>query len=124
MYEMNGTGGQLNVMIPSLHMTVTTTGYFGDTYPDPSILVGATPGNMQYDFFRALMKAVEDRHVADPGPYKGDPIDFDVNPLNYLSPAVIVRDVDADPDCNVVACDGTVPTRGLIDAVQESPGLL
>jgi hypothetical protein len=57
MYEMNGTGGQLNVMIPSLHMTVTTTGYFGDTYPDPSILVGATPGNMQYDFFRALMKA-------------------------------------------------------------------
>jgi CubicO group peptidase (beta-lactamase class C family) len=124
LYEMNGTGGQLNVMIPSLHMTVTTSGYFGDTYPDPSILVGATPGNMQYDFFRALMKAVEDRHIHDPGPYPGDPIDFDVNPLNYLNPAVIVRDLDADPDCNVVVCDGTVPTRGLVDAVQQSPGLL
>jgi hypothetical protein len=124
MYEMNGTGGQLNVMIPSLHMTVTTTGYFGDTYPDPSIVLGATPGDMQYDFFRALMKAVEDVHVHDPGPYSGDPIDFDVNPLNYLDPQVLARDVDSSPNCNVLVCDGTVPSQGLRDAVSQFPGLL
>jgi CubicO group peptidase (beta-lactamase class C family) len=124
MYEMNGTGGQLNVMIPGLHMTVTTTGYFGDTYPDPSILLGATPGDMQYEFFRALMKAAEDVHVHDPGPYSGDRIDLDINPLNYLDPRVLVRDLDANPDCNVLVCNGTVPSQGLRDAVREFPGLL
>lgn len=123
MYEMNGTAGQLNVMIPSLHMTVTTTGFFGDTYPDPSILLGATPGNMQYDFFRTLMSGVRDVKVADPGPYPGDPIDLDINPLNYLDPRVLVRDLDANPSCNVLFCDGTVPTKGLVDAVHEFPGL-
>lgn len=124
MYEMNGTGGQLNIVIPSLQMTVVTTGWFGDTYPDPSILLGATPGNMQYDFFRALMKAVTDLHYRDPGPYPGDPIDLDVNPLNYLDPRVVVRDLDANPTCNVVVCDGTVPTQGLVDAVREAPAFL
>jgi CubicO group peptidase (beta-lactamase class C family) len=124
MYQMNGTGGQLNVMIPSLHMTVTTTGWFGDTYPDPSILLGATPGNMQYDFFRALMKSVEGIDYHDPGPYAGDPIDLDIDPLNYLDPRVLLRDIDANPRCNVLVCDGTVPTKGLIDAVRGAPALL
>jgi CubicO group peptidase (beta-lactamase class C family) len=124
MYEMNGTGGQLNVMLPNLHMTVTTTGFFGDAYPDPSILLGATPGDMQYDFFRTLMKAVEDVHVHDPGPYHGDPINLDVNPVNYLDPQVLVRDVDSNPSCNVLVCDGTVPSQGLRDAVDQFPGLL
>jgi CubicO group peptidase (beta-lactamase class C family) len=124
MYEMNGTGGQLNVMIPRLHMTVTTTGYFGDTDPDPSILLGATPGDMQYDFFRTLMQAVEDVYIHDPGPYSGDPIDLDINPLNYLDPRVLVRDLDANPDCNVLVCDGTVPSQELRDAIRQFPGLL
>lgn len=123
-FEMNGTGGQLNVMIPSLHMTVTTTGYFGDTYPDPSILVGATPGDMQYNFFRTLMKGVQDVHVHDPGPYPGDPIDMDVNPMNYLDPQVLLHDLVSSPTCNIVVCDGTVPTQGLLDDLHELPGLL
>ncbi|WP_310962539.1 serine hydrolase domain-containing protein [Nocardioides terrisoli] len=122
-YEMNGTGGQLNVMIPSLHMTVTTTGYFGDRSPDPSILLGATPGDMQYTFFRTLMSAVEDVDVPDPGPYPGDPIDLDADPMNYLSPFVLRRDLLASPTCNVVVCNGTVPTKGLLDAVRALPGL-
>ncbi|HWB67445.1 MAG TPA: serine hydrolase [Mycobacteriales bacterium] len=124
MYEMNGTAGQLNMMIPSLHMTVTTTGLFGDTYPDPSILLGATPGDMQYDFFRTLMSGVEDVTVPDPGPYRGDPIDLDINPLNYLDPRVLLRDLVSSPSCNVLFCDGTIPTKGVIDAVREFPGLL
>jgi CubicO group peptidase (beta-lactamase class C family) len=124
MYQMNGTGGQLNVMMPKLHMTVTTTGWFGDTAPDPSILLGATPGNMQYDFFRALIKSVRNVRYRDPGPYSGDPVDFDINPLNYLDPRVLARDLDANPRCNVVVCDGNVPTKGLIDAIREAPAFL
>ncbi|MGN6473499.1 MAG: serine hydrolase domain-containing protein [Mycobacteriales bacterium] len=124
MYQMNGTGGQLNLMVPSLHMTITTTGWFGDTYPDPSILLGATPGNMQYNFFRALMKALKDIHYRDPGPYAGDSVDLNANPLNYLDPRVVLRDIDANPTCNVVVCDGTVPTKGLVDAIQEAPAFL
>ncbi|HVT21082.1 MAG TPA: serine hydrolase [Mycobacteriales bacterium] len=124
MYQMNGTGSQLNLMIPSLHLTVTTTGWFGDTYPDPGIVLGATPGNLQYDFFRALMKSVSDVQYRDPGPYKGDGVDLDINPLNFLDPRVLSRDIDAYPSCNVIVCDGTVPTTGLIDAVREAPGLL
>jgi len=121
---MNGTGGQLNLMMPSLHMTVTTTGWFGDSYPDPSIVLGAAPGNMQYNFFRALMKSVTDISYRDPGPYPGDGIDLDLNPLNYLDPRVLARDIDANPSCNVVVCDGTVPTQGLIDELREAPALL
>ncbi|HVU61583.1 MAG TPA: serine hydrolase [Mycobacteriales bacterium] len=124
MYQMNGTGGQLNLMIPSLHMTVTTTGWFGDTYPDPSIVLGATPGNMQYDFFRALMKSMQDIRYRDPGPYPGGKLDLDLNPLNFLDPRVVARDLVTNPDCNVLVCDGSVPTKGLIDAVRAAPGLL
>jgi CubicO group peptidase (beta-lactamase class C family) len=124
MYQMNGTASQLNLMIPSLHMTVTTTGWFGDTYPDPSIVLGATPGNMQYDFFRALMKSVKDVRYRDPGPYAGDGPDLDLNPVNFLDPRVLLRDIDASPSCNVIVCDGTVPTKGLTDAVRDAPGLL
>jgi CubicO group peptidase (beta-lactamase class C family) len=124
MYQMNGTGSQLNLMIPSLHMTITTTGWFGDTYPDPSIVLGATPGNLQYDFFRALMKAVTDVPYRDPGPFRGEGIDLDINPLNFLDPRVLLRDLNASPDCNVVVCNGSVPTKGLVDAVREAPAVL
>lgn len=124
MYEMNGTGGQLVIVIPSLAITVVTTGYFGDLYPDPSILVGATPGDMQYTFLRALMQSIEDVHVPDPGPYPGEQISFDVDPRHYADPRVLLRDLAADPSCNVLVCDGTVPTRGLVQDLQAMPGLL
>lgn len=122
-YEMNGTGGQLAIMIPSLHMTVVTTGYFGSLTLDPPVLLGASPDEMQYTFFRALMKGVEDVQIPDPGPYSGDPIDLDVNPTNYLNPAVLLRDMLASPQCNVVYCNGSIPTDGLIENVQSLDGL-
>jgi CubicO group peptidase (beta-lactamase class C family) len=123
-YEMNGTGGQLAVMIPSLHLTVVTTGYFGSLSADPPVLLGASPDEMQYTFFRALMKALRDVRVPDPGPYPGDPVDLDVNPVNYADPAVLLRDIDSSPQCNVVFCDGTVPTAGLAENVRALPGLV
>ncbi|TQL66381.1 CubicO group peptidase (beta-lactamase class C family) [Nocardioides albertanoniae] len=123
-YEMNGTGGQLVVMIPSLDMTVVTTGYFGSLALDPPVLLGASPDEMQWTFFRELMAAVEDVDVADPGPYPGDPISLDVDPRNYLDPAVLTSDLLTNPHCNVVFCDGTIPTKGLVQNLQALPGLL
>ncbi|MCQ4210572.1 serine hydrolase domain-containing protein [Streptomyces longispororuber] len=123
-YEMNGTGGQLAIMIPSLHMTVVTTGYFGSLSLDPPVLLGSAPDEMQWTFFRALMAAVEDTHVPDPGPYPGDPIDLDVNPMNYLDPGVLLSDAITNPYCNLVFCNGTVPTKGLLQNLQSLPGLL
>jgi hypothetical protein len=70
------------------------------------------------------MKGVEDVHVHDPGPYPGDPIDMDVNPMNYLAPQVLLHDLVSSPTCNIVVCDGTVPTQGLLDDLHELPGLL
>lgn len=122
-YEMNGTGGQLVIMIPSLKMTVVTTGYFGSLSLDPPVLLGAAPDEMQWTFFRALMKATNDATVADPGPYRGDPIDLDINPTNYINPTVLLRDVLTNPGCNILVCNGSVPTQGLIENVQALPGL-
>ena len=123
-YEMNGTGGQLVVMIPSLDMTVVTTGYFGSIALDPPILLGAAPDEMQWTFFRELMASVEDVDVPDAGPYPGDPITLDVNPMNYADPSVLLSDLVTNPHCNVVFCDGTIPTKGLAQNVQALPGLL
>lgn len=122
-YEMNGTGGQLAVMIPSLRMTVVTTGYFGSMALDPPVALGASPDEMQWTFFRALMKAVKDVHVPDPGPYR-DEMDLDLNPMNYLDPSVLLTDLVTNPTCNVVVCDGKVPTQGLLEDLQSLPGLL
>jgi hypothetical protein len=123
-YEMNGTGGQLAIMIPSLKMTVVTTGYFGSISLDPPVLLGAAPDEMQWTFFRALMAAVEDAKVTDPGPYRGDPIDLDIDPTNYLNPAVLLRDILTNPECNLLVCNGSVPTQGLIQNAQSLSGLL
>lgn len=113
-YEMNGTGGQLVVMVPSLGMTVVTTGYLGSISLDPPVLLGASPDEMQWTFFRLLMSAVEDVDVPDPGPYGGDPISLDVDPRNYLDPEVLLRGLVTNPDCNVLVCGGRVPLDGLL----------
>jgi CubicO group peptidase (beta-lactamase class C family) len=123
-YEMNGTGGQLAIMIPSLHITVVTTGYFGSLSLDPPVLLGAAPDEMQWTFFRALMKAVKGADVPDPGPYRGDPIDLNIDPINYLNPLVLLRDIVTNPSCNLLFCNGTVPTKGLIQNLRSLPGLL
>jgi len=123
-YEMNGTGGQLAIMVPSLKLTVVTTGYFGSISLDPPVLLGAAPDEMQWTFFRDLMKAIPDAKVADPGPYRGDPIDLDINPTNYINPAVLLRDILTNPSCNLLVCNGNVPTKGLIQNVQSLTGLL
>jgi hypothetical protein len=114
LYAMVGALQQNNFMIPSLHMTVTWTGILGDTTTNlPGILSASGAGSdLYYNFFRILMKGVRDQHIHDPGPYRTPPQDFDVNPLNYVNPAVLATDLVTNPDCNVLFCNGAVPTEG------------
>jgi CubicO group peptidase (beta-lactamase class C family) len=104
-FAMVGALQQNNFMIPSLHMTVTWTGILGDTAANLAVLLSASPAsNLYYNFFRILMRGVRDVHVPDPGPYKTPPLDLDVNPKNYLSPAVLLRDIAPNAHCNIVMC--------------------
>ena len=125
-YEMNGALGQLVIMIPSLNITVVTTGVLGSIALDPPVLLGAGADEMQWSFLRALMAAVKDVKVPDPGPYSqsGDPIDLNVDPENYLSPGVLLSDLVTNPHCNVLFCNGTIPFKGLFQNLKALPGLL
>ena len=115
LYAMVGALQQNNFIIPSLNMTVTWTGVLGDTSTSLTDLLSAGPASdLYYNFFRILMRGVRDRHIPDPGPYTAPPLDFDVNPTNYADPRVLLRDIAANPRCNIVYCDGTVPTEGLV----------
>lgn len=116
LFAMVGALQQNNFMIPSLNMTVTWTGAFGDTTPNLAGLLSASgaASDLYYNFFRILMGGVEDRHIPDPGPYVTPPEDFDINPLNYVDPRVLLTDLVTNPSCNVLLCDGTIPTMGLL----------
>lgn len=118
LFAMVGALQQNNFMIPSLNMTVTWAGLFGDTAPNLSVLLSATPGDLYYNFFRILMRAVRDVEVPDAGPYKAPPFDFDINPENYLSPEVLLHDLISSPECNVLFCNGGVPTEGLLESLE------
>lgn len=122
LFAMVGALQQNNFLIPSLNMTVTWTGVFGDTAPDPSAALSALPADLYDNFFRILMRGVQDVKVPDPGPYKAPPFDFDIDPNNYLSPAVVGTDLFSNPTCNVLYCEGGVPTQGLIENVQSILG--
>jgi CubicO group peptidase (beta-lactamase class C family) len=122
LFAMVGALQQNNFMIPSLHMTVTWTGLLGDTTPNLAGLISASgaASDLYYNFFRILMRGVEDQHIPDPGPYTSPPEDFDLNPDNFINPSVLLTDLVTNPNCNVLFCDGTVPTRGLVENGQAA----
>jgi CubicO group peptidase (beta-lactamase class C family) len=122
LFAMVGALQQNNFMIPSLHMTVTWTGVLGDTTRNLAGLLSASgaASNLYYNFFRILMSGVEDQHIADPGPFVSPPEDFDLNPANYINPSVLLTDLVTNPNCNVLFCDGTVPTQGLFENGQAA----
>ncbi|MCW2800542.1 MAG: hypothetical protein JWQ70_2014 [Aeromicrobium sp.] len=106
LYAMVGALQQNNFIIPSLHMTVTWTGVLGDTSLNLAGILSAsgTGSDLYYNFFRLLMRGVQDQHIADPGPFKTPPLDLDINPINYLSPAVLLRDLAPNANCNILRC--------------------
>ena len=115
---MVGALQQNNFAIPSLDMTVTWTGFFGDRDPDPTVLLSAAPGDLYNNFFSLLMKAVEDVPVPHKGFLPPDKLDLDVAPGNYLSPAVLLADVVSNPDCNILYCNDGIPTKGVLENLE------
>jgi CubicO group peptidase (beta-lactamase class C family) len=129
MYAMIGAFQQNNFIIPSLHMLVTWTGLGGDASLDPQAILSADPGaDLYYNEFRILMHGVLDQHIADPGPYKADSPNLNVDPMQYLNPNVLLDglglNAGAPPDCNVVYCAGTNPTTGPIDNLEAILGAI
>ncbi|KAL4889789.1 beta-lactamase/transpeptidase-like protein [Aspergillus ambiguus] len=122
LFAMVGALQQNNFMIPSLNMTVTWTGLLGDTAPNLSVLLSAAPGDLYYNFFRILMRAVADKDVPDAGPYQSPPFSLDVNPLNYLNPEVLRNDIVSNPHCNILFCNGKMPTEGLLENLESILG--
>ncbi len=121
LFAMVGALQQNNFIIPSLHMTVTWTGAFGDTTLNlPGVLSASPGGSDLYDnFFRLLMRGVTDQHIRDPGPYRSPPQDYDIDPVNFISPAVLATDLVTNPQCNVLVCHGTFPAKGWGEDGQE-----
>ncbi|GAA3576846.1 hypothetical protein GCM10022222_71930 [Amycolatopsis ultiminotia] len=115
LYAMVGAFQQNNFMIPSLNLTVTWTGLLGDTTTNLPGLVSASPAgsDLYYNFFRILLRGVQDRHLPDPGPFVSPPQDFDINPANYADPRVLLRDIAPNRQCNLLVCGGTIPAKGL-----------
>ncbi len=73
-YALSGLFDQMTYVIPSLDMVVIRTGWLaGDQW--------------KHEFFRLLMAAVSDVHIADPGPYRdGGSADLtDLSALLHLS---------------------------------------
>lgn len=120
LFAMVGALQQNNFMIPSLGITVTWSGILGDTEPNLSALLSAAPGaDLYYNFFRILMHGVKDVQIPDSGHFEDDPLDLDINPLNYISPAVLLNDLVSSPECNIVFCNDEIPVTGVIENLQE-----
>ena len=107
LYAMVGALQQNNFIIPSLNMTVTWTGVLGDTSLNLAGILSASASgsDLYYNFFRLLMAGVKDQKIADPGPFKTPPLDLDVNPLNFIDPAVLLTDLFPNAKCNVLVCN-------------------
>lgn len=118
---MVGALQQNNFMIPSLDMTVTWTGFFGDEGDiNLSSILSASPSTLYNNFFAILIPGVLDKKVRVPqkGDLPPDGLDLDINPFNYVDPRVLLHDVLASPSCNILFCNGTIPTKGLYENLQ------
>jgi CubicO group peptidase (beta-lactamase class C family) len=69
-YSGLGFQGQILMVIPSLDMIITRHGSPGTPSGDGPAF--ATFGQQEYEALRVLMRAVQDRHVPDPGPFPQD----------------------------------------------------
>ena len=71
LYMFVGFRDQLIFMIPSLDMVIVRTGEPGNTQGKRQQMLTADSGEWHHEFFRMLMRGVEDSRYPDPGPYAG-----------------------------------------------------
>ncbi|MFT4921653.1 MAG: CubicO group peptidase (beta-lactamase class C family) [Haloarculaceae archaeon] len=117
MYAFVGFLDQIIFVIPSLDMVVIRTGFPGNYQLDPQELITAHPGRWMHEFFRILMRAVEDVDVPDPGPYRNETdLEFD---YNYFvdadeNAAALGLGPEAPEGCTVLGCESPVASEGYV----------
>jgi len=122
-YQMSGVGLQDVFVIPSLDLTVSWTGVFGDHSTEGPAGVLQNMPELSYEFFRRLMAAFERPPVPDPGPWVEPSLQL--NPKDYFDPNITLAlfgiGPDAYPNCNVLSCLNTPLAPPFADA---PPGCL
>ena len=84
-----GFRDQLIIIIPSLDMVIVRTGEPGNTQGNTQQMLTADSGEWHHEFFRLLMRGVEDQVVPDPGPYSwdsGEPLVIDIDHFLWVPP--------------------------------------
>lgn len=115
MFYGYGYAGMMSFVIPSLQMVVTTAA-------SRDIQVQADPeahieqGEVYHEFFRMLMRAVQDQRVPDPGPWSVSQEPHNFHPEKLANPEDATRTSalppGAAPGCNPLGCDGEVYYQG------------
>lgn len=119
-----GAFQQNNFMLPRQDLVVTWTGLGGDFTIDPQGTMSANPGaTLFHDFFRKLLRGVEDQDLPDRGPYPGDPPNFDFDVDQFADPLILAGGLglgpDAPEDCNVLVCGEDDLTAGPKQMVED-----
>jgi hypothetical protein len=84
-----GFRDQLIIIIPSLGMVIVRTGEPGNTQGNTQQMLTADSGEWHHEFFRLLMRGVEDQAIPDPGPYawdSGEPVVIDIDHFLWVPP--------------------------------------
>jgi CubicO group peptidase (beta-lactamase class C family) len=122
MFYGYGYGGMMSFVIPSLQMVVTTAANRDiQLQPDPEAHV--EQGEFYHEFFRKLMRAVQDVHIPDPGPWSNPQEPHNLQPEKLSNPDDATRTLDLPPGaaagCNPLGCDGEVYYEGTVRTPPE-----
>lgn len=123
LYAFVGFLDQIIFVIPSLDMVVVRTGLPGNYELDPQEMITAHAGRWMHEFFRLLMRGVQDQAIPDPGPYTGNgPVALDLQ--YFVDPNTILGSLALGPQapegCNVLGCDGGISYEGLLQSFQDA----
>ena len=89
LYMFVGFRDQLIIIIPSLDMVIVRTGEPGNNQGNTQQMLTADSGEWHHEFFRLLMRGVEDQAIPDPGPYdwdSGEPLVIDIDHFLWVPP--------------------------------------
>ena len=91
----------VKLIILSLDMVIVRAGEPGNTQGNTQQMLTADSGQWHHEFFRMLMRGVEDQAIPDPGPYawdSGEPLVIDIDHLLWLPPLPSLRSVSRRRD--------------------------
>lgn len=72
-------------------MVIVRTGEPGNAQGNTQQMLTADSGEWHHEFFRLLMRGVEDQRIPDPGPYawdSGEPLVIDIDHFLWVPPVL------------------------------------